>query len=236
VRLLNSIESQPERAEQPKRLILIGSSGHASVVLDAAMASGIYQPIGLLDSFLVAGTTKLGLEILGSPSNFAEIAGRFPDAELFAAIGDNWGRHSVTRSLMEQAPSVIFATVVHPSAVVARSASIGAGSFLAAGAVLGPNADLASGVIVNTGATVDHDCALGDFSSVAPGAHLGGWVRVGERSSIGIGAAVRDRRSIGADTVVGAGAAVVKDLPPEVIAFGVPAQVIRKRVPDEKYL
>ena len=42
--------------------------------------------------------------------------------------------------------------------------------------------------------------------------------------------------TIGADTVVGAGAVVLGDLPDRVVAFGVPARVVRDREPGEPYL
>ena len=41
---------------------------------------------------------------------------------------------------------------------------------------------------------------------------------------------------IGEWSVVGAGATVVEDVPDHVVAFGVPARVVRARCPDEGYL
>ncbi|MGH7634357.1 MAG: acetyltransferase, partial [Gemmatimonadaceae bacterium] len=82
--------------------------------------------------------------------------------------------------------------------------------------------------IVNTAASVDHDCDLADGVHVACGAHLAGHVRVGRGAWIGIGAVVRERVTIGAGAMIGAGAVVVSDVPPGVLAFGVPARVIRE--------
>src|SRR5262249_18395192 len=54
-------------------------------------------------------------------------------------------------------------------------------------------------------------------------------VRVGAGAWVGSAAVVM--ADVGRDTVVGAGAVVVKPLPDEVIAAGVPARVVRSRRP-----
>jgi acetyltransferase-like isoleucine patch superfamily enzyme len=47
---------------------------------------------------------------------------------------------------------------------------------------------------------------------------------------------VLDRLEIGENTVVGAGSLVLKSLPSDVLAYGNPANIIRKRAIGEKFL
>ena len=56
---------------------------------------------------------------------------------------------------------------------------------------------------------------------------LSGEVEVGEGVWLGTGAAVIQCLRIGEWTYVGAGAVVVEDLPPRVMAYGVPARPVR---------
>ena len=93
-----------------------------------------------------------------------------------------------------------------------------------AGAVIQPDTTLGAHVIVNTGATIDHDGILADYVHVAPGAHLAGGVRLGEGVFMGIATSTMPGTSVGAWATVGAGAAVVRDLPGNVTAVGVPAR------------
>jgi len=123
--------------------------------------------------------------------------------------------------------------VVHPSArlakevqvdervVIGQGVEIGSGTSIGAGSVIGAN------VIVNTGATVDHECVIEDGVHIGPGVHIGGKARIGKGAWIGIGSTLTDRAAIGAGTIIGAGAVVVRDIPANVVAYGVPAKVIR---------
>ena len=75
---------------------------------------------------------------------------------------------------------------------------------------------------------MSHDCVVGDFVNINPGATVCGTVTIGEGAFIGTGAVVKERINIGEWSVIGAGAAVVDDIPPYVVAAGVPARVIRR--------
>ena len=56
-----------------------------------------------------------------------------------------------------------------------------------------------------------------------------GTVVVGRETHLGVGVSVRNNLTLGARSVVGVGAAVVADLPDDVVAVGVPARVVRRR-------
>lgn len=217
------------------KVAVVGSSGHAGVVIDA-MLRGAVPIAGLLDDFLAPGTCRHDYPVLGPVDRIAELAQTYSFSACTVAVGDNWRRRELSLRISALMPDMELIGVVHPASCVARSVRIGAGAFVAAGAVIGPNSNVGAGCLVNTGATVDHDCRLDAFSSVAPGVHLGGYVHVEEMSAIGIGAVVSHGVAIGRHTVVGAGAVVVSDLPGEVVAYGVPARTIRSRQPDEPYL
>lgn len=92
---------------------------------------------------------------------------------------------------------------------------------LAVGTVIGDN------VFVNFNCVIGHDTVVGDSSVIAPGVHIGGHSVIGKRVFIGIGACLRDHITIGDDAVIGAGAAVVTNIPANVVVTGVPAKVNR---------
>jgi sugar O-acyltransferase (sialic acid O-acetyltransferase NeuD family) len=116
--------------------------------------------------------------------------------------------------------------LIDPTAIVASTASAGAGSFINAGCIIGAEAKLGDHVVVNRGATVGHHAALAAFTSLGPGAILAGQVTVGTGAMIGAGAVVLPNVVIGPHAVVGAGTVVVRDVPAGAKVLGNPARIV----------
>ena len=76
-------------------------------------------------------------------------------------------------------------------------------------------------------AVIHNLCTLGDDVSVGHGAIVHG-ATVGDRVIVGMGAIVLDGAKIGDDCIIAAGAVVTRDIPPNSIAAGVPARVLRQ--------
>ena len=143
------------------------------------------------------------------------------EGEHVAFVGKPGTTHR--RSHIEAMKAVPF-TVIHPSAIISRSARIGRGSFIGPLAVVNAGAELGEHCVINTGAIVEHDCRLGIGVHMAPRSVLGGGVTVGDWASICLGACVRDHIRIGESAIVAMGAVVVKDVPSGVTVKGVPAK------------
>jgi sugar O-acyltransferase (sialic acid O-acetyltransferase NeuD family) len=199
--------------------LLIGAGGHAKVLYDALLSLGLTGNIQIYDDNHLLDGQPFFEHMIKAPIGDLESV----PSLVHVAIGHNRDRLSWCATL--RAASKILQTVQHPNAAVARSATIGDGSFAAAGSVIGPDAKLGLACIVNHGAVVDHECLLGDAVHVAPNATLGGGVRVGDGTLIGAGAVVLPLIEIGAWASIGAGAVVTKDVAVGAIVVGVPARV-----------
>ena len=117
---------------------------------------------------------------------------------------------------------------IHPKAAVSKGVVIGPGTVIVAGAIVNTATEIGRNVIINTSASVDHECTIGDSVHIGPGSNLGGRVTIGQATHIGIGSTIIDKITIGSGSVIGAGSVVVEDIPDNVIAYGVPARIIRK--------
>jgi sugar O-acyltransferase (sialic acid O-acetyltransferase NeuD family) len=197
------------------------------VVADAARLGHEYEIAGFIDDVLPErrGEQFCGAPILGGREQLDLLPAR-GISKLIFGFGDCRARLELAE--LVRAKGLQIATVVHPRACVATDVLIGSGTVILAGAIVNPAAHIGENVIVNTSASIDHECVIDDGAHICPGVHLGGKVSVGRMTWVGIGAAVRDHVNIGAGTVVGAGAVVVEDIPDGVIAYGIPARVIRK--------
>ncbi len=219
-----------------KSLLVIGSSGHAGAVLECVELQQQYEIIGLLDSFEPKGAHKHGYVVYGRVEDAPELSESTSCRSFFVAVGDNFARWRIASLLSTTIPGIEFPIIMHPSVLVSKSARIGPGTVMTAGSIVSVNAIVGQGCIVNVGSAVNHDCRMDDFSSVSGGVQLGGGAAVGFRSSVGVGATLREKVVVGRDTVVGAGALVTSNLSDNVVAYGVPAKVIRQRAEDERYL
>jgi sugar O-acyltransferase (sialic acid O-acetyltransferase NeuD family) len=115
--------------------------------------------------------------------------------------------------------------LLDPTAVLAASAEIGAGSYVNAACVIGGAARLGAQVVVNRGANLGHHAEIAEFASIGPGAVLAGEVKVGRGALIGAGAVILPRVRIGAHAVVGAGAVVTRDVAERHLVLGNPARI-----------
>jgi len=209
-------------------VVIIGSGGHAKVVIELIRAEGRYQVkgcTGLGESGFVLGDVP----ILGTDSVLpAMLANGAKKA--FVAIGDNHLRLRLLAQVLEMGFELINA--VSPNAVVSPSATLGRGIAIMAGAIINASAEIGDGAIINTNAGVDHDCRIGRGAHIGPGSTLAGNVEIGCESFLGARTCVIPGVRIGSRAIVGAGSVVVRDIPDDVTAMGVPARISNVRRSD----
>ena len=161
----------------------------------------------------------LGFPVLGALSQLTAA-----EVVVVLGIGDNAARRRAFDAARQA--GFMVSAVVHPSAVVGRECTLGAGAVLLARVTVNSGTRVDENVILNTACIVDHDCRIGAHAHVAPGATLAGNVTVGEESFIGAGVVAIPGVTVGERSLVGAGAVIVRDLPPGCRARGVPARVV----------
>jgi sugar O-acyltransferase (sialic acid O-acetyltransferase NeuD family) len=198
------------------QLVIFGAGGHAKVVLDAAMRSGLFTEYCFVDPNV-------------DPSQFwskcpvYEKASLVQDATHFVvAIGDNEIRSRNFESALRIGLSP--AVIKHPSAIVADDVRIGRGTVVLAGAIINPATSVGSNCIINSGAIVEHDNKIADHVHVAPGSRLGGGVTVHNQVLVGIGSTIVPGVTIGEQAKVAAGAVVTENVEAGSTVYGVPAK------------
>jgi len=117
------------------------------------------------------------------------------------------------------------ATLVDPTAAVARSARLGEGVFVNAGVVIAGACELADWVLVNRSASIGHHTRIAEYASIGPGAVLCGSVTIGRGTMIGAGTVVLPGVTIGSNCVIAAGSLVRDAVPDNSLAEGHPCRV-----------
>jgi sugar O-acyltransferase (sialic acid O-acetyltransferase NeuD family) len=218
-----------------KNILIFGSGGHASVVIDIAQQEKKYEIIGIIDE------PKNHNEISGLPilSNISTIKKIILEKDVFGgiiAIGDNAMRMKVRDQILSEVPNFQFVNCIHPNAVVASNVLIGEGNAVMAGSIVNPNCQIFDHCIINTNSSLDHDCKMLNFSSIAPNGTVGGNCIIGEYSAIGIGANILHNIFIGSNCIVGGGSLVCSNTEDSSIYYGTPAKLVKSREFGDKYL
>ena len=118
---------------------------------------------------------------------------------------------------------------IHPRACMPLEVVLGHGVHVGPGATIAPHARIGDFVVINRNASVGHHTVLEGFVTLNPGSHVAGICRLEHGVTIGAGATVVDSVTIGRNSVIGAGSVVTRDIPSDVVAYGVPAKVVREK-------
>ena len=191
-----------------QRIAVFGAGGHGKVVVDAVERSDGFVVACVADDRPLPGAAILGHAVVGGREAMLEGRGGFDG--VIVAIGDNRARLEVAGWLKAQ--GLALQSVVHPAAVVAPSATLGAGVLVMPGAVVNAEARIGDNAIINTGAIVEHDCEVGAGVHVAPGAVLCGGACIGAGTLVGAGAVVLPGVRVGESLLVKAGTVVARNL------------------------
>ena len=218
------------------KILIIGASGHAKVVIDIIEKEGKYEIFGLIDSFKKKGNIILGYEILGTENNIPSILKNDNIYGGIIAIGDNWSRKNLYLQIKNIDKHFNFISTIHPNTSIGKNVTIGSGTVLMPGSIITSNCIVDDFCIINTAATLGHDSVMSAFSSLAPGVHVGGNCNIGECTAISMGTSIIENISIGEHSVIGASSLVINNINSYKTVYGIPAKEIRTRIEGEKYL
>lgn len=206
-----------------QRLILVGAGAFARELINwaehAAAATGTPAITGFLDASAAAlDGFDYELEYLGTIENYQPREGD----RLVMAIGDPGAKKRIAAELLARGAE--FAQVIHPTAVIARTAKLGTGVVVCPHVVVSADATVGDFVALNTLSSVGHDVVIGACTTLSAHVDLTGSVNVGECCFFGSGARVVPKVKIGAEARIGAGATVLRTVAANAVMYTTPAK------------
>ena len=168
------------------KLVILGSGGHASVLVDILRDSETivgYVDIEPSDTFYDIPYIGTDEELITrySPTSVKLING-------LGSVGNLKQRHKIFHHF--KARGYTFQNVVHPSAIISKKTMLEEGVQVLAGAILQCNSHISANSIINSGSILEHDSYIEESVHVSPRVVIGGNCYIGKLSHIGIGSTI----------------------------------------------
>jgi len=194
-------------------IIIIGGGGHTKMCIDILHQLKSYKFIGIVSESIEIGAQILGVQILGTENDLEEL---YKNGISDAIVGFGALENPIIRKKKYNKLKKIGFTLpnlIHPSAILEPSVTLGDGNQIMAGAIVGSDVKICNNCIINSGSIISHDSILMDNVHITPGAILAGNVKVGRNTIVGMGATIYLSVTIGSNVVINNGANVFNDVP-----------------------
>lgn len=192
-----------------KRLIIYGAGNLGAYLHDMAEAALGHEVLGYLDAFK---TSSPGRRVLGPPDRARELFDEHRADAVVHAVGYHSFHARVESFERVEALGLPLLGLVHPSAIVDPTCSLGPGAHVFAGCVLDRNVTLEANSLLNVGCVIAHDSVVRRHTFVAPRVAVAGFCDVGPRNLLGIGTIVIDNITIAPDNAFGAASVVTESV------------------------
>ena len=215
------------------KAVVLGAGIAGRVYLDTLKdcpESGTVEVIGFIDDNPeLQGCQVAGMPVLGTYNQLPELIKKHNIEGAFVVYSDRFAKLRGERFNQCRKLGLKPINIIHPSAMVASSVSIGEGVFIGRGVIIELGTKIGDNCSIHRGSIIGEDCVLEESVFFTAGVNLAALVTIGKNTMLGTGAIVLAKCHIGRDSIVGAGAVVIEDVPDSVTVVGVPAKIIKTR-------
>jgi sugar O-acyltransferase (sialic acid O-acetyltransferase NeuD family) len=193
-----------------KNLVIIGAGDLGKEIVwlieDINKRIPIYLILGFLDDDTAkAGTEFYGYKVLGGTEQLKELSGKTP---LSAVIAIQDG--TVRKKIVEEHPEFDdWETIIHPTAVIAGSSTIGKGSVIFPQVTVSVDSALGDFGLYYIHASICNDCVIGSYVSVMMDSTVGDHVTINELCCVEAGAQVKSHTELGERLTISRNNAIV---------------------------
>lgn len=208
---------------------IYGTNGMGRELLELALLVNGKTPrwkkIIFIDDTKETGELK-GCEMMP----FEEVRKKYSPAEteIIIGMGEPAYKEMIWKRVKQAGYSL--ATIVHPDAEVASSATLGEGVVVRKGALVSSDSVVGNNVIIQSYVIVGHDVAVGDNCQISSFTDIAGHCKVGNRVFIGLSSCIKEETMIGDDAIISMGAVVMKNVDEADIVMGNPARTFAKNL------
>lgn len=167
-------------------------------------------------------------EYLGTPDQVFELSGdKYSNAKFVLAVANDNLRRFFYEKLKKKGQEIM--PVISKHSNISPSAKLGVGCHIGAFTTVFTNAEIGDGASIEDHCSVGINVKVGDFSVLSPGVMTGSKSVIGNDCFIGLGVCLNPGVTIANNCLIGSGSVVVKDIPENKVAKGVPCIAFKDR-------
>lgn len=194
-----------------KKIILVGSGGHAISTINLIESNKQFKIVGIVDQ---AKKMKklLGYPIIGTDKDLKKI---FKAYTKYCCIGIGQIKSFRIRNSTFNRLKKIgykFPIIISKNVIINESSQIGEGTTIFHNCVVNSKVLIGKNCIINSGAIIEHGSTIGDNCHISTGAIINGSVKIGKNSFVGSGAIIKNNTEIGNNVVIGMGKKIKKNI------------------------
>lgn len=210
-------------------VVIIGLNALTRTVIDTLELINNFQISGIIDIKETANVPSLTTSqpVFNSLDDLFVLEKKKNIKHVVICVLDGNQRKNISEIIQKSSPGLIFICVVHPSAVLAKHMVFGKGSIIGSGVVLNSDCKLGDFCIVKDQVSIGHDCEIGNFVTLKKNVTLGGHVSVGSACTLQSNVSIIEKVIIGENCLIKESTLVLKDIPKDSIADGIPAKIIK---------
>ena len=212
-----------------KPLIIIGGSGHGSVI--AACVNDNRRRYNDLEWDLKGFCNDYDTEVDGYPvlGNLSDIPRLINEGYYFI-----WGIHLIARNYKTSElydslnlPKDRLATIIHHTAFVDDSVVIESGCLVMYNAYIAPRTHIGESSMIKANTNIGHDVKIGRLCHIAMGSTIVSCVEIGECADVAVSATILAHTRIGNYGMLSAAALATHNIPEGEVWAGVPARFLK---------
>ncbi len=205
-------------------IIIIGAGGFGREVYlwaKDSFSKEQYNIKGFLDdNSRILNNYNIDIGIIGDLDGY-EI--KKQDRFIFA-IGDIDIKKNLITKLKKKGAK--FLTLIHPTAIVVDTVKIGEGAIICPFCLVSDNVRLDDFVMMNAYSSCGHDARIGKYCILSSYTAIAGFAVLEDEVFLGLHATIIPEKRVGCKSKVSANSAVMRDVPPNKMVFGVPGKAV----------
>lgn len=205
-----------------KQIVIIGAGGFGRELVPIIEKK--YRIKGFVDD-IIKGNVIGKYDVIGDVNWLLAYQNKI---NAVIAIANPINRKKIYDKL-SQNTKINFPNIISDFVINSKYNKFGIGNIICNSTIMTVNVQVKNFCIINLDCTIGHEAILNDFVTLYPSVNVSGNVEIGSCTEIGTGTNIIQKLHIGENSIIGAGSVVIKDIPKNCTAVGVPAKPIKYR-------